>query len=93
MARAWATSSAVRGTRLGEEDRHPLFRRAGLGGKKWLSKALLIMTGVLASISNKRIYVWRMQLAAERVVSAICIQCALTVRRTIFLIACAQQRF
>jgi len=39
-------------------------------------------------ISKKRIYVRRTQLA-----SALCILCALTVRRTFFLIPCAQQRF
>jgi len=45
------------------------------------------------SISKKRIYVRRTQLASGWVVSALCILCALTVRRTFFLIPCAQQRF
>ena len=43
-------------------------------------------------ISKKRIYVQRTQLASGRVASAICIRCALTVRRTIFLIPCAHKR-
>ena len=44
---------------------------------------------VRANISKKTIYVRRTQPASGRIASALCVLCALTVRRTFFLIPCA----
>ena len=44
---------------------------------------------ILSHISKKTIYVRQTQPASRRVASALCVPCALTIRRTFFLIPCA----